>query len=104
MQMRMNGRNALVTGVQPGHRARHCQALCRCGRQCGCRRTRAEGLDEARAEIAAASNAKVISVAADVGTAEGCRTAYETAQKARSDRSTCSSTMPARRSAAPSRR
>jgi|SRR5436190_10104884 NAD(P)-dependent dehydrogenase (short-subunit alcohol dehydrogenase family) len=82
MQMRMNGRNALVTGGSQGIGRAIAKHFAGAGANVAVVARGQKGLDEARAEIAAASNAKVISVAADVGTAEGCRTAFETAQKA----------------------
>ena len=82
MELRMNGRNALITGGR-GHRACHRPQFRRGGRQRGHRCAAAEGLDEAKSVIAAAAkNTKVVTVAADVGTADGCRKAYETAEKA----------------------
>jgi len=80
MDMRMSGRNALITGGSQGIGRAIAKHFAGAGANVAIVARGQKGLDEARAEVAAASNAKVITVAADVGTAEGCRKAFETAQ------------------------
>ena len=80
MDMRMSGRNALITGGSQGIGRAIARHFAGAGANVAIVARGQKGLDEARAEVAAASNAKVITVAADVGTAEGCRKAFETAQ------------------------
>jgi 3-oxoacyl-[acyl-carrier protein] reductase len=82
MQMRMNGRNALITGGSQGIGRAIAKHFVGAGANVAIVARGQKGLDDARAEIAAASNAKVIGIAADVGTAEGCRKAYEQANAA----------------------
>ena len=82
MQMRMNGRNALVTGASQGIGRAIARHFAGAGANVAIVARGQAGLDEAKAEIAAAANTKVITVAADVGTPEGCRKAFETAEKA----------------------
>ena len=80
MDMRMSGRNALITGGSQGIGRAIAKHFAGAGANVAIVARGQKGLDEARAEVAAASNAKVITVAADVGSAEGCRKAFETAQ------------------------
>ena len=82
MEMRMNGRNALITGGSQGIGRAIARNFARAGANVAIVARNQAGLDEARAEIAAGTNAKVVTIAADVSTADGCRKAYETAAKA----------------------
>jgi NAD(P)-dependent dehydrogenase (short-subunit alcohol dehydrogenase family) len=82
MEMRMNGRNALVTGGSQGIGRAVARNFARAGANVAIVARNQAGLDEARAEIAAGTNAKVVTVPADVSTEQGCRTAYESAAKA----------------------
>src|SRR6267378_3249662 len=70
MQMRMSGRNALITGGSQGIGRAIAKHFAGAGANVAIVARGQKGLDEARAEV----------VAADVGTAEGCRKAFETAQ------------------------
>jgi NAD(P)-dependent dehydrogenase (short-subunit alcohol dehydrogenase family) len=82
MEMRMNGRNALITGGSQGIGRAIAKAFAGAGANVALVARGQKGLDEARADVAAGTNAKVITVAADVGAADGCRGAYESAVKA----------------------
>jgi NAD(P)-dependent dehydrogenase (short-subunit alcohol dehydrogenase family) len=82
MEMRMNGRSALVTGGSKGIGLAIAKSFAAAGANVAVVARQQKGLDEAKAEIAAAANTKVITVATDVATAEGCRKAFEAAEKA----------------------
>jgi 3-oxoacyl-[acyl-carrier protein] reductase len=79
MEMRMNGRNALITGGSQGIGRAIAKGFAGAGANVAIVARNQAGLDAARAEIAAGANTKVVTVAADVSTADGCRKAYETA-------------------------
>ena len=80
MQLSMKGRNALITGGSLGIGRAIAKHFTGAGANVALVARRQNILDEARAEVAAASNAKVVTVAADVGTAEGCRAAFAAAE------------------------
>jgi 3-oxoacyl-[acyl-carrier protein] reductase len=83
MELRMNGRNALVTGGSKGIGLAIARSFAEAGANVAIVARQQQGLDEARAAIAAAArNTKVVTVAADVGTADGCRKAYDAAHAA----------------------
>ena len=79
MELRMHGRNALITGGSQGIGRAIARNFARAGANVAIVARNQDGLDAARAEIAAGTNAKVVTVAADVSTADGCRKAFETA-------------------------
>jgi NAD(P)-dependent dehydrogenase (short-subunit alcohol dehydrogenase family) len=81
MQLTMKGRNALITGGSLGIGRAIARHFAQAGANVAIVARRQSVLEEARAAIAAGTNAKVVTAAADVGTAEGCRAAYETAEK-----------------------
>ena len=104
MELRMNGRNALITGGSKGSGAPSPSSFAEAGANVALVARQQKSLDEAQADVAAAaSNAKVITVAADVGTADGCRSLRGRGGR-RSVRSMSWSTTPAPRSAGPSTR
>jgi 3-oxoacyl-[acyl-carrier protein] reductase len=80
MQLSMKGRNALITGASLGIGRAIAKQFTAAGANVALVARRQNILEEARAEVAAASNAKVVTVAADVGTAEGCGTAFAAAE------------------------
>ena len=82
MELRMNGRNALVTGGSKGIGLAIARSFAEAGANVAIVARKQQGLDEAKAQIAAKTNTKVITIAADVGSAGGCRTAFEAADKA----------------------
>jgi 3-oxoacyl-[acyl-carrier protein] reductase len=77
MEMRMNGRNALITGGSRGIGRAIAGQFAGAGANVAIVARDQGALDEARVEIAAGTNAKVITIAADVATADGCRKAFE---------------------------
>jgi len=81
MEMRMNGRNALITGGSQGIGRAIAKNFAGAGANVAIVARNQAGLDEARVQIAAGTNAKVVTIAADVSTADGCRKAYEAAAK-----------------------
>jgi len=82
VELRMNGRNALITGASQGIGRAIAKAYAAAGANVAIVARGQTGLDAARAEIAAGSNAKVVAIAADVSTAEGCRRSYGAAAEA----------------------
>jgi 3-oxoacyl-[acyl-carrier protein] reductase len=82
MQLRMNGRNALITGGSLGIGRAIAKHFAAAGANVAIVARNQGPLDEAKADIAATAKVKVATVAADVGTAEGCRKAYEAANGA----------------------
>src|SRR5262249_52985694 len=82
MELRMQGRNALITGGSKGIGLAIARSFAEAGANVAIVARQQPGLDEAKGWIAAKANTKVITVAADVGTAEGCRTAFAAADNA----------------------
>jgi 3-oxoacyl-[acyl-carrier protein] reductase len=81
MELRMNGRNALITGGSQGIGRAIAKGFAGAGANVAIVARNQSGLDEARTEIASGTNTKIVTVAADVGTAEGCCKAYEEATR-----------------------
>jgi 3-oxoacyl-[acyl-carrier protein] reductase len=79
MQVTMNGRNALITGGSLGIGRAIASRFVESGANVAIVARRREVLDEAKAAIQKVSNGKVVTIAADVGTVEGCQAAYDQA-------------------------
>lgn len=79
MQVTMNGRNALITGGSLGIGRAIASRFVESGANVAIVARRQEVLDEAKAAIQKVSNGKVVTIAADVGTVEGCQAAYDQA-------------------------
>jgi 3-oxoacyl-[acyl-carrier protein] reductase len=72
MQLTMNGRNALITGGSLGIGRAIATRFVESGANVAIVARRQEVLDEAKAEIQKAGSGKVVTIAADVATADGC--------------------------------
>lgn len=79
MQLTMNGRNALITGGSLGIGRAIATRFVESGGNVAIVARRQEVLDEAAAEIAKAGAGKVVTIAADVATVEGCKAAVDKA-------------------------
>lgn len=79
MQITMNGRNALITGGSLGIGRAIASRFVESGGNVAIVARRQEVLDEAKAEIRKAGSGKVVTIAADVSTAEGCQAAIDQA-------------------------
>tara|TARA_R110000772_G_scaffold49123_2_gene112434 strand:- start:44945 stop:45721 length:777 start_codon:yes stop_codon:yes gene_type:complete len=79
MEMKMTGRKALVTGGSMGLGRAIAQAFCGAGAEVAIVARRADVLNETKAAIEAATGGRVIAVAGDVSTAEGCQAAWDAA-------------------------
>jgi NAD(P)-dependent dehydrogenase (short-subunit alcohol dehydrogenase family) len=80
--MRMDGRNAIVTGGSLGLGLAIARSFAQAGANVAIVARREDMLAKAKAEItAAAAGAKVVTIAADVGKAADCTRIYETAAK-----------------------
>ena len=77
MQVTMTGRNALITGGSLGIGRAIATRFVESGGNVALVARRQEVLDEAQAEVQKAGGGKVITVAADVGTAEGCQATFD---------------------------
>jgi NAD(P)-dependent dehydrogenase (short-subunit alcohol dehydrogenase family) len=75
----MSGRNALITGGSLGIGRAIATRFVESGANVAIVARRQSVLDEAKAEIQRAGNGKVVTIAADVGTAEGCKAAIDQA-------------------------
>ena len=82
MQMRMNGRNALVTGGSQGIGRAIAKHFAASGAHVAIVARGGAALAKAKDEIAATTDTKVIAIVADVSTAEGCRHAFTSAEAA----------------------
>jgi 3-oxoacyl-[acyl-carrier protein] reductase len=82
MQLRMDTRNALITGGSQGIGRAIAKQFSGAGANVAIVARGQSALDRAKSEIATAGKANVIAIAADVSTAEGCRKAFDVAQKA----------------------
>ena len=82
MQLTMTGRNALITGGSLGIGRAIAEGFVAAGANVAIVARRQDVLDEAKAEIAKAGSGKVVTVAADVATAQGCAKAFAEAEDA----------------------
>ncbi len=83
MDIRIDGRAALITGGSKGLGLAIAKAYATSGGHVALVARGAEALAKAEAEIkAAAPSAKVVAIASDIRTEAGCKTAFETAIKA----------------------
>ncbi|GBF25956.1 3-oxoacyl-[acyl-carrier-protein] reductase FabG [bacterium MnTg02] len=82
MMLTMNGRNALITGGSLGIGRAIAKRFCEAGGNVAIVARRQGVLDEARGEIETCGDGKVVSISADVSTAEGCAAAFAAAEEA----------------------
>src|SRR4051794_3659424 len=83
MDLRLDGRAALITGGSKGLGLAMAKAFAGAGGPVAIVARGAEALGRAEAEIrAAAPGAKIAAIAADISTAEGCESAFAAAEKA----------------------
>ena len=73
MQISLDGRNALVTGGSLGLGRAIAAEFCEAGANVAIVARRQEILDEAATAIGSSGNGRVVTFAADVGSAKGCR-------------------------------
>jgi 3-oxoacyl-[acyl-carrier protein] reductase len=79
MEVRMDGRKALVTGASLGLGRAMAERFAGAGAQVAIVARRAEVLAEAKAAIEAATGGDVVTITGDVSTAEGCQAVYDAA-------------------------
>lgn len=82
MELRMDGRKALITGASLGLGKAMAERFAGAGAEVAIVARRAEVLDEAKIEIEQKTSAKIVCVPGDVSTDEGCQAAYDAAVKA----------------------
>ncbi len=82
MKLSMDGRNALITGGSLGIGRGIAKRFVEAGANVAIVARRQEVLDEARADIEKSGGGKVVTIAADVSTADGCAAAFAEAEKA----------------------
>jgi len=82
MKLSMDGRNALITGGSLGIGRAIAKRFVESGGNVAIVARRQETLDEAKKEIEQAGSGKVVTIAADVSTAEGCANAFAQAEDA----------------------
>lgn len=80
MKVSMEGRNGLITGGSLGIGRAIARGFVEAGANVAIVARRQEVLDEAKADIEKAGSGKVVTVAADVATAEGCAQAFAQAE------------------------
>lgn len=82
MEVRMDGRNAIITGGSAGLGKAMAKEFINSGGNVAIVARRQETLDQAKAEIEAAGGGKVVAISADIRTAAECKRAYEEAKGA----------------------
>ena len=82
MQISLDGRNALVTGGSLGLGRAIAAEFCEAGANVAIVARRQEILDEAATAIGSSGNGRVVTFAADVGSAKGCIDAFRAAERA----------------------
>lgn len=82
MQITLDGRNALVTGGSLGLGRAIAAQFCEAGANVAIVARRQQVLDGAATAIGSSGKGRVVTVAADVGTAMGCVDAFEAAEQA----------------------
>ncbi len=82
MELSMQGRNALITGGSLGIGRAIARAFVGADANVAIVARRQDALDEAKVEIEAAGDGKVVTISADVATAKGCADAFAEAEKA----------------------
>ncbi len=85
MDIRLEGRSALVTGASQGIGRAIAARFAQSGANVALVARRAEELEEARAAIQTGAAGRVLGISADVSTAEGCEQAYAEAAHAFTD-------------------
>ncbi len=82
MKLEMPGRNALITGASLGLGLAVARHFVAAGANVALVARRAEPLEQARTQVAAAGAGKVVAISADVATASGVQQAFEQAEQA----------------------
>jgi 3-oxoacyl-[acyl-carrier protein] reductase len=82
MEILLDGRSALITGGSQGLGRAMATEFCNSGANVAIVARRQEALDEAAAGIRKTGRGKIITIAADVSTVEGCEQAYAAATEA----------------------
>ncbi len=81
MQLTMNRRNALITGGSLGIGRAIAKAFVEAGANVAIVARRQQVLDEAKADIGSAGSGTVVTVSADIATAQGCKDAFAKTEK-----------------------
>ena len=82
MQLKMTGRNALITGASKGIGLAIAKAFIGAGANVAIAARNQQSLDAAKAELAKLGSGKVVTIAGDVSKAEDCARAFAEAEKA----------------------
>lgn len=82
MELRMDGRKALITGASLGLGRAMAECFARAGAEVAIVARRSDVLNQAGTEIEKKTGARIVCVPGDVSTSDGCNAIYEMAQKA----------------------